>query len=63
MKQDEAWATRPDTHHHKVQRNTVGELYEIIGWCWVALALTSLILQASWGVDISLMHVANSQHW
>jgi len=41
---------------HKARRNTVGEVYEIIRWCWVALALTSLILQAMRGVDISPMH-------
>jgi len=34
----------------------VREVYENIRWCWVALALASLVLQATRGVDISPMH-------
>lgn len=32
------------------------EVYGNIRWCWVALALASLVLQATRGVDISTMH-------
>ena len=34
----------------------MGGVYEIIRWCWGALALTSLLLQATRGMDISPMH-------
>ncbi|KAI0073340.1 hypothetical protein K474DRAFT_1666711 [Panus rudis PR-1116 ss-1] len=36
--------------------NRVKEVYENIRWCWVALALASLVLQATRTVDISPMH-------
>ena len=32
------------------------QLYESIRWCWVALALASLVLQATRGVNISPTH-------
>jgi voltage-dependent calcium channel len=34
----------------------VREVYENIRWCWVQLALTSLVLQATRGVDMSARH-------
>jgi hypothetical protein len=34
----------------------VRQLYESIRWCWVALALASLVLQATRGVNISPTH-------
>ena len=37
-------------------RNHIKEIYESIRWCWVALALASLILQATREVDMSSTH-------
>jgi hypothetical protein len=54
--QDEAWAARADVRRRKARRNTVREVYENIRWCWVALALASLVLQATRGVNISPTH-------
>ncbi len=48
--------TGPDARRRKAQRNTVRDVYKRISWFWVALALTSLVLQATRGVDISPMH-------
>jgi voltage-dependent calcium channel len=48
--------TGPDARRRKAQRNIVREAYKSIRWCWVALALTSLVLQATRGVDIGSMH-------
>ncbi|EPS97893.1 hypothetical protein FOMPIDRAFT_1127618 [Fomitopsis schrenkii] len=38
-------------------RNHIKDIYESISWCWVALALASLILQATREVDMSSTHV------
>jgi hypothetical protein len=54
--QDEAWATGADGRRRAARRNFVRELYEHIRWCWVALALASLVLQATREVDISPTH-------
>jgi hypothetical protein len=54
--QDEAWAAGADARRRKARKNTVKEVYENIRWCWVALALASLVLQATRGVDVSAMH-------
>ncbi|KAI0338514.1 hypothetical protein BDW22DRAFT_1362860 [Trametopsis cervina] len=40
-----------------VRRNRVKEVYESIRWCWVALALASLVLQATGNVDASVTHL------
>ncbi|KAH9916480.1 Ion transport protein-domain-containing protein [Fomitopsis serialis] len=37
-------------------RNRIKEVYESIRWCWVALALASLILQATREVNMSTTH-------
>ena len=54
--QDEAWAAGVDARRRKTRRNTVKEVYDNIRWCWVALALASLVFQATRGANISLMH-------
>lgn len=36
--------------------NRVKEIYDSVRWCWVALALASLVLQATRKVDIGTMH-------
>jgi hypothetical protein len=48
--QDEAWTTGLDARRRKARKNTVR-------LCWVALALASLVLQATWEVNISPIHV------
>ncbi|KAH8105357.1 Ion transport protein-domain-containing protein [Cristinia sonorae] len=51
---DDGWAV---VDGKRIQRNNrVKEIYENVRWCWVALALTSLVLQATRQVDISPMH-------
>lgn len=51
---DEGWAV---VDGKRIQRhNRVKEVYDNIRWCWVALALASLVLQATRHVDISPMH-------
>ena len=40
-----------------VKRNRVREIYDHIRWCWVALALASLVLQATRDVDSSTTHL------
>ena len=54
--QDEAWTTGVGVRRRKAPRNTVRQLYKSIRWCWVALALASLVLQATRTVNISPMH-------
>ena len=54
--QDEAWATGVDGRRRTARRNLVRGLYENIRWCWVALALGSLVLQATREVDIGPTH-------
>jgi hypothetical protein len=54
--QDEAWATGVDGRRRTARRNIVRGLYENIRWCWVALALGSLVLQATREVDIGPTH-------
>ncbi|CCL98380.1 uncharacterized protein FIBRA_00375 [Fibroporia radiculosa] len=38
-------------------RNRIKEIYQNIRWCWVALALASLVLQATRTVDMSATHI------
>ncbi|OCH86932.1 hypothetical protein OBBRIDRAFT_890152 [Obba rivulosa] len=38
--------------------NRIKEVYENIRWCWVALALASLVLQATRNVDVGPIHAA-----
>ena len=38
------------------KNNRVKEVYENVRWCWVALALASLVLQATRKVEIGAMH-------
>ncbi|KAI0919913.1 hypothetical protein AcV5_001858 [Taiwanofungus camphoratus] len=53
---DEGWAI---VDGRRVStRNRIKEVYENIRWCWVALALVSLILQATRTVDIGPTHAA-----
>jgi hypothetical protein len=53
--QDEtSWAA--DARRRAARRNTVREIYESIRWCWVALALASLVLQATRDVTIGPTH-------
>ena len=55
--QDESsWAAGTDPRRRTARRNTVREIYESIRWCWVALALASLVLQATRDVNISPTH-------
>lgn len=55
--QDESsWAAGTDARRRTKRRNTVREIYESIRWCWVALALASLVLQATRDVNISPTH-------
>ncbi|KAH8980165.1 Ion transport protein-domain-containing protein [Lactarius hatsudake] len=54
--QDEAWAAGVDGRRRAARRNPVRDLYEHIRWCWVALALASLVLQATREVDITPTH-------
>lgn len=51
---DEGWAIIDGRRVSK--SNRVKEIYENIRWCWVALALASLVLQATRTVDIGPMH-------
>jgi voltage-dependent calcium channel len=44
---DEAWATGTGGPHGTARRNPIRELYERTRWCWVALALASLVLPAT----------------
>ncbi|KAI9461510.1 Ion transport protein-domain-containing protein [Russula earlei] len=53
--QDEAWATGTDPLR-TARKNIVREVYENIRWCWVALALASLVLQATREVEITSVH-------
>ncbi|KAH9024879.1 Ion transport protein-domain-containing protein, partial [Lactarius pseudohatsudake] len=54
--QDETWAAGVDGRRRAARRNPVRDLYEHIRWCWVALALASLVLQATREVDITPTH-------
>lgn len=38
--------------------NRIKEIYENIRWCWVALALASLVLQATRNVDVGPVHAS-----
>jgi voltage-dependent calcium channel len=38
------------------RRNIIKEVYEHVRWCWVALALASLVLQATRTVNMSSLH-------
>lgn len=38
------------------KHNRLKEIYESIRWCWVALALASLVLQATRNVDVGPTH-------
>lgn len=51
---DEGWSI---VDGRRVARtNRVKEIYESVRWCWVALALASLILQATRNVDVGPTH-------
>ncbi|THH14934.1 hypothetical protein EW146_g5467 [Bondarzewia mesenterica] len=52
---DNAWAL---VDGRNAKQNRVREMYEHIRWCWVALALASLVLQATRTVDMSPTHEA-----
>ena len=55
--QDESsWAARNNTCCRPARWNTVWEIYESIRWCWVTLALASLVLQATRDVNIGPTH-------
>ncbi|KAI0247528.1 Ion transport protein-domain-containing protein [Lactifluus subvellereus] len=54
--QDEAWAVGTEGRRRTARRNPVRELYQHVRWCWVALALASLVLQATRDVNISSTH-------
>jgi len=45
-----------DGRRRAARGNPVRDLYEHIRWCWVALALASLVLQATREVDITPTH-------
>ncbi|KAI0321538.1 Ion transport protein-domain-containing protein [Amylostereum chailletii] len=51
---DEGWAVVDGRRVAKPNR--IRKLYESIRWCWVALALLSLVLQATFGVDLDPTH-------
>lgn len=50
---DGAWAT---VGRRVSKNNRIKEIYENIQWCWVGLALASLVLQATRTVDIGPLH-------
>lgn len=50
---EEAWA---GNEGHRAKSNRVKDVYENIRWCWVALALASLVLQATRTVDVGQLH-------
>lgn len=50
--QGDAWVASESRH----KPNRIRDLYEHIRWCWVALALFSLVLQATKEVDINSTH-------
>ena len=54
--QDEAWAVGAEDRRRTARRNTVRQLYERVRWCWVALALAELVLQATRNANISPTH-------
>ncbi|KAI0050088.1 hypothetical protein FA95DRAFT_1487881 [Auriscalpium vulgare] len=54
--QDEGWATV--NGRSLAKKNPVREVYEHIRWCWVALALASLVLQSTREVEIGQTHEA-----
>jgi hypothetical protein len=41
---------------HAPRRNRIAEVYDHIRWCWVALALASLVLQATYSATMSATH-------
>lgn len=51
---DEGWSAADGRRLAK--NNRIKEIYESIRWCWVALALASLVLQATRNVDASPTH-------
>lgn len=53
---DEGWSAVDG--RRLVRHNRVKDIYENIRWCWVALALASLVLQATRNVDASPTHQA-----
>ena len=52
--QDEGWAVADGRHVTK--NNSIKVFYQYTRWCWVSLALASLVVQATRTVDISEMH-------
>ncbi|KAL6310254.1 Ion transport protein-domain-containing protein [Sparassis latifolia] len=53
---DEGWAIVDG--RRVATRNRIKSIYESIRWCWVALALTSVVLQATRTVDVGPAHDA-----
>ena len=51
---DEGWSIVDGRRVSK--HNRLKEIYESARWCWVALALASLVLQATRNVDVSPTH-------
>lgn len=51
---DEGWSAVDG--RRTARHNRVKDIYEHIRWCWVALALASLVLQATRNVDASPTH-------
>ena len=51
--QDEGWVA---DGRHATKNNCIKIFYQYTRWCWVFLALASLVLQATRTVDISEMH-------
>lgn len=52
--QDEGWAVVDGRHVSK--NNFIKIFYQYTRWCWVFLALASLVVQATRTVDVSEMH-------
>ncbi|KAI0031009.1 Ion transport protein-domain-containing protein [Vararia minispora EC-137] len=50
---EEGWST---DGRHVPRHNIVAEVYDHIRWCWVALALASLALQATYSASMSATH-------
>ncbi|KAI0791303.1 Ion transport protein-domain-containing protein [Abortiporus biennis] len=55
INEEEEWSAS-DGRRVSKRNNPVKSIYESIRWCWVALALASLVLQATRTVDVSELH-------
>ncbi|KAH9931746.1 Ion transport protein-domain-containing protein [Amylocystis lapponica] len=53
---DEGWAIVDGKR--VLKHNRIKDIYESIRWCWVALALTSVVLQATRTVDVGPTHAS-----